>query len=101
MHQIKETNTADSDLQHLRVTIEEIGDVTLGGITFDALERDQYFNFENHNVTNFNRIDERTLYYVWLADSATTSHIVNQHNVFKSFTPIENTPITGIGGLQV
>ncbi len=74
---IKETNATDSDSQHLRVTIKEIGDVTPGGITFDASECGQYFNFENHNVTNFNGIDERTLYYVWLADSAMTSHIVN------------------------
>jgi len=96
---IEETNTADSDSQHSGVTIEEIGDVTLGGITFNALECGQYFNFENHDVTNFNGIDERTLYYVWLADSTTTSHIVNRRDIFKTYTSVKNTPITGIGGL--
>ncbi len=61
---IEETNTADSDSQHLGVTIEEVGNVALGRITFDSLECGQYFNFDNHDVTNFNGIDERVLYYV-------------------------------------
>ncbi len=41
------------------------------------------------------------MYYVWLADSATTSHIVNRHDVFKTYTSVENTPIMGVGGLRV
>jgi len=35
---IEETNAMDSDSQHSGVTIEEIGNVTPGGITFDASE---------------------------------------------------------------
>ncbi len=69
------------------------------GITFNSSEKGQYFNFANHDVTSYNGIDEHTLYYDWLADSATTLHIMNQHDVFKMFKPIKNTPITGIGGL--
>src|SRR6266851_6822774 len=61
---IEETNAMDSDLQHLGVTIEEVGDVAPGRVTFDSLECGQYFNFDNHDVTNFNGIDERVLYYV-------------------------------------
>ncbi len=81
------------------MTIKEIGNVTLGRIIFDALECGQYFNFKNYDVTNFNGIDKRTLYYVWLADSAMTLHIVNQYNIFKTFTPIKDTPIMGVRGL--
>src|SRR6266851_9852538 len=55
---IEETNATDSDSQHSGVTIKDVGDVTPGGITFDSLECGQYFNFKNHDVTNFNRIDE-------------------------------------------
>jgi hypothetical protein len=96
----EETNIADSDSQHSVVTIEEPGDVAPGRIVFDASEHRQYFNFNSHNVTNFNGIDKCTIWYDWLADSATTSHIVNCHDVFKTFETIKNTPITGVGGLQ-
>ena len=30
----------------------------------------------------------------------TTSHITNQRDTFVTYEPIQNTPITGIGGLQ-
>jgi hypothetical protein len=57
--------------------IETADEVTPGGITFDSSKQGQHFNFEDHDVTNYNGIDECTLYYDWLADSATTSHIIN------------------------
>ena len=96
----EETNAADSDSQHSAVTIEEPGVVAPGGIVFDSSEHGQHFNFDSHDATNFNGIDERTLYYVWLADSATTSHIVNRRDVFKTYEPVKDTPITGVGGLR-
>jgi len=109
----EETNAVDSDSQLSSVMIETTSDVTpgamtlettsdvaRGGITFDSSEQGQHFNFADYDVTNYSGIDERTLYYDWLADSATTSHIVNQRDIFKTFEPIQNTPITGIGGLQ-
>jgi hypothetical protein len=80
--------------------IEEVVNVAPGGIQFDSSEHGQYFNFHNYDVTNFNGIDECTLYYDWLADSATTSHIVNHCDVFKTYESIKNTLITGIGGLR-
>ncbi len=67
----------DSDSQHSAIVIEMTGNAAPGGIIFDSSEQGQNFNFENYDVTNYNGIDERTLYYDWLADSATTSHIVN------------------------
>ncbi len=59
------------------VAIEEIEEVSSRGITFDASEHGQYFNFNNQDVANYSTNDERTLYYDWLADSVTTSHIMN------------------------
>jgi transposase InsO family protein len=35
--------------------------------------------------------------YTWVADSGTTSHIVNQRNAFKEFKPLSNKRISGIG----
>jgi len=75
------------------------GDAAPSGIIFDSSEQGQNFNFENYDVTNYNGIDERTLYYDWLADSATTSHIINQRDIFKTFNPVNNTLITSVGGL--
>jgi hypothetical protein len=80
----KETNAVDSNSQHLAVMIKEPGIVAPSRIVFDSLEHGQHFNFDSHNATNFNGIDKRTLYYIWLADSTTTSHIMNQHDVFKT-----------------
>ncbi len=96
--QTEEANAADSD--HSYVAIEEVEEVSSGGITFDALEHGQYFNFDNQDVANYSANDERTLYYNWLADSMTTSYIMNQRDTFVTYEPIQNTPITGVGGLQ-
>jgi len=71
----EEVNTANSN--HSYATIEEVKEVTLGGITFNALECGQFFNFNNKNVANSSINDEHTLYYDWLANSMTTSHITN------------------------
>jgi hypothetical protein len=94
----EEANTADSDRSY--AAIEEVEEIKSGGITFDASERGQFFNFDNENVANSSINDEHTLYYDWLADSATTSHITNQHDTFVTYEPIQNTLITGVGGLQ-
>jgi hypothetical protein len=82
------------------MTLETTSDVARGRITFDSSEQGQHFNFSDYNVTNYSGIDECTLYYNWLADSATTSHIINWHDIFKTFEPVQNTLITGVGGLR-
>jgi hypothetical protein len=45
--------------------------------------------------------DECLIFYDWLADSATTSHITHQWEAFTSYTPLGNSPITGVGGKKV
>jgi len=95
--QTKEANAADSN--HSYTAIEEVGEVSSRGITFNALEHGQYFNFNNQDVTNYSTNNEHTLYYDWLADSTTTSHITNRRDTFVTYEPIQNTPITGVGGL--
>jgi hypothetical protein len=82
------------------MTLNMTSDVTPSGITFDSSKQGQHFNFTDYDATNLNGIDEHTLYYDWLADSMTTSHIINWHDIFKTFEPIKNTPITGVGGLR-
>lgn len=94
----KEANAANSN--HSYAAIEEVKEVTQGGITFDTSECGQYFNFDKEDVANYSINDERIIWYDWLADSTTTSHITNQCETFITYEPIQNTPITGVGGLQ-
>jgi hypothetical protein len=82
----EEANTANSNRSY--AAIKEVEEIKSGGITFDASERGQFFNFDNKNVTNSSINDERTLYYDWLANSATTSHIMNQRDTFMTYEPI-------------
>jgi hypothetical protein len=83
----EEANTAESDQSY--AAIKEVAEVSSGGITFDPLEHGQYFNFSNENVANYSVNDESTLYYDWLANSATTSHITNRHDTFITYEPIQ------------
>src|SRR6202522_3433372 len=57
------------------------------------------FNFEDPNVSNSDEFDERLIYYNWLADSATTSHVCNRREAFTSFHPLTATNVTGVGNL--
>ena len=44
--------------------------------------------------------DERVIYYDWLADSTTTSHICNAHDAFITYVPIEPIPVMGVGNIR-
>ena len=44
--------------------------------------------------------DECVLYYDWLADSATTSHICNARDAFIAYEAINPIPIKGVGNIQ-
>ena len=94
----KEANATNSN--HSYAAIEEVKEVTQGGITFDTSECGQYFNFDKEDVANYSINDECTIWYDWLADSVTTSHIMNRRDTFITYEHIHNTPITGVGGLQ-
>ena len=41
--------------------------------------------------------DDQLIYYDWLADSATTSHITNQHDTFINYECLTNKLVLGIG----
>lgn len=58
-----------------------IGDADVGGIVFNESKIGQYSGFDDYNGIN----DECVLYYDWLADSATTSHICNQREAFIDY----------------
>ena len=41
--------------------------------------------------------DDRLIYYDWLADSATTSHVTNQRDAFINYEPLTNKLVLGVG----
>jgi hypothetical protein len=41
------------------------------------------------------------IYYNWLADSGTISHVTHQRDAFIAYAPMENGSLTGMGGKGV
>jgi hypothetical protein len=76
---MNETNEGDDDDddddEHIVLLSEE--DNMKLPFTFDSSEEGQYFNINQSNVNSQSAIDEHLIYYNWLADSATTSHVTN------------------------
>ena len=68
----------------------------------EAIEVDEeMYNFNTYNGSNAAGIDECTLYYDWLGDSATTFHVVAQQEAFTLYTPVtEAEAISGMGGMK-
>ena len=56
----------------------------------------EFCNFDIPMSTT-NAIDERLIYYDWLADSATTSHITNRRDAFIMYESLTNKVVRGVG----
>ena len=67
-------------------------------ITF--LVDEEHYNFDTSNACNIDVNDHRLIYYDWLADTATTSHVTHQREAFTEYTPMGNSCITGVGGKE-
>src|SRR5215471_14921111 len=59
---------------------------------------EEAYNFDTYQACNYEANDERLIYYDWLADMATTSHIASHRDLFKTYTSIQDSSITGVGG---
>jgi hypothetical protein len=57
-------------------------------------------NFDTYQTCSSEGNDERLIYYDWLADTATTSHVTFKRDAFTSYTPLGHTSVTGVGGKQ-
>ena len=64
-------------------------------ITFDPSEEGQVFNFNNSD-----EYDSFLIFYNWLTDSATTSHVCNTCEAFTKFHPLTATTVTEVGKLE-
>ena len=68
-------------------------------IVFTTEEADGACNFDYYNPLNGEDNDERLLFYDWLADSATTSHVTNMRDAFSTFEPLTKS-VSGVGNAQ-
>jgi hypothetical protein len=73
----------ENDNEHIVFALNE-----LLKITFDDSEEGQFFNFDEPDVNNSSEYTPRLIYYDWLADSAMTSHVSNQHEACTTFHPL-------------
>ena len=55
------------------------------------------YNYDSYDQADLNKIDERLIYYDWLADTATTSHVSNCFEAFRSFKLLNEAKVTGVG----
>ena len=55
-------------------------------ITFLADE--EHYNFNTFDACNVDVNDHQLIYYDWLADMATTSHVTHQREAFMDYTPM-------------
>jgi hypothetical protein len=59
---------------------------------------EECYNFDTFVAWNAEGNDEHLIFYDWLADSATTSHITHQWEAFTSYTSLRNSSVTRVGG---
>src|SRR6267378_5607278 len=71
-------------------------DQLINQTTFDTSDQDEYINFDVP-VSDMSTNDDRLIYYDWLADLATTSHVTNQQNAFINYEPLTNKLVLGVG----
>lgn len=59
---------------------------------------DEQYIYETYDPTDPN--DESLGWYDWLADCATTSHICNDRESFKTYQPENDTTVAGVGNVK-
>ena len=85
----------EEDEEHITFSLNKNSDIQL-----DESEEGQCFNFEEPDVNTSTEYNPRLIYYDWLADSATTSHVSNRHDAFKTFQPLTDTTVSGVGNVK-
>lgn len=61
---------------------------------------EETYNFDTYDANNIEGIDECLILYDWLADTATTSHITHHQEAFKTYTPMGNSSVMGVGSKE-
>ena len=64
-------------------------------IAFQADE--EHYNFDTFDACNVDANDHWLIYYDWLANMETMSHVMHQREAFTDYTPMWNSSVTGVG----
>jgi hypothetical protein len=64
------------------------------------LVNEELYNFDTYDACNLYGNDERLSWYDWLADTATTSHVMHQREAFTTYAPMGNGSVMGVGGKE-
>ena len=84
----------DEEEEHVTCFLQDYSDIPL-----DESEIGQSFNLDKCDVLT-NEYNPPLIYYDWLGDSATTSHVCNQREAFKTFHPLTTT-VSGVGNAKI
>ena len=95
MNQGEKVESEEDDNEHITFSLHEPS-----GIAFDNSEEGQFFNFDEFNVNNSSELNLPLLNYDWLGDSATTSHVSNRCEAFKTFHLLTGTTVSGVGNVK-
>jgi hypothetical protein len=95
MNQGEEEADDEDDEEHIVFSLNGSSEIPL-----DESEEGQSFNFDDYDVNNSNEYNPRLIYYDWLGDSATTSHVANRRDAFKTFQPLSDTTVSGVGNMK-
>src|SRR6202167_3333831 len=87
----EETNIADEEISF---NTEEN---PMEGHSTSSID-DEEHNFDSYQACNYEANDERSIYYDWVADNATSSHIASERDNFETYTEIQESTVTGVGG---
>src|SRR6202453_665188 len=87
----EETNIVDEEISF---NTEEN---TMEGHLASSID-DEEHNFDSYQACNYEANDEQLIYYDWVADNTTSSHIASERDNFETYTEIQESTVTGVGG---
>ena len=98
----------DDDEEHITCNIEEISNnqemtPEVGGSWSSYVHDDdeaEYYYYNSNNTYNDDSINEAIACYEWFGDSASSSHVTNRREIFKTYETLENTSLMGVGKLK-
>jgi hypothetical protein len=61
---------------------------------------DQAFNLDEPDVCDSSEYNPSVIWYDWLGDSASTSHVCNRREAFKTFQLLTGKTVSGVGDVK-
>lgn len=102
---VEQTNSGiekvDEVEEEIMFVAKEQGVDEEGGIWFDESKVSQHSGFKEYDLYDPNTNDKCLLFYDWLVDSVTTSHICNSRDAFINYIAKDSNTVAGVGNAKV